>query len=201
MLGPVGKKLPTLPPNNEGIGVATIMDPELAARHGAEYVQLAAFAIDVDRVRELMDQLESEGAIALPFAWEVFLTEMYLLDRFDPEDDASRALLEDVCAGLVKGRKRSDGEPPLGSQLPFAVHDAVTRGAWPAELGQWFRSWGNRASSMSERLRPLWNDDPDQAAAELAQACLDMDLDPPLAEPTLVWLLMFAEATWQDESE
>ena len=70
-----GKRaLPSVAPEQTALGLPTIMDRELAAAHGVTYVHLAVFAIDVDRVYWL--EPEHEG---LPFGWEVFLTEQFLL--------------------------------------------------------------------------------------------------------------------------
>ncbi len=159
----------------EGLGVQTIMDPALAARHGVPYVHLAAFAIDVDRVLELAGDEDSR-----PFGWEVFLTEVYMLSRFDPRRDEHRALIEDACLGLLES---DPGDALLGAQLPFAVYDAVHRGVWPAELGEVFRGWRGRGARFAERLAPIW-EHTDERARSLALSCLDAALSPPLAPPT-----------------
>jgi len=160
----------------EGLGVQTIMDPALAARHGVPYVHLAAFAIDVDRVLELADDADD----AWPFGWEVFLTEVYMLAHLDPQREEHRALVEDVCLGLVE---TDPGDALLGAQLAFAVYDAVHRGVWPASLGEVFRSWRARGARFVERLAPLWVDH-EALARSLAQSCLDAPLEPPLAPPS-----------------
>lgn len=159
----------------EGLGVHNIMDPALAARHGVPYVHLAAFAIDVDRVLELAEDDDPR-----PFGWEVFLTEVYMLARLDPRREEHRALVEDVCLGLLE---TDPGDALLGAQLPFAVYDAVQRGVWPAELREIFRSWRGRGEKFVERLAPLWQE-PDALARALARGCLEADLSPPLAPPT-----------------
>lgn len=159
----------------EGIGVQTVMDPALAARHGVPYVHLAAFAIDVDRVLELVGDDDPR-----PFGWEVFLTEVYMISRFDPRREEHRALVEDVCLGLLE---TDPGDALLGAQLPFAVFDAVHRGVWPSALGEIFRSWRGRGARFVERIALLWEEQ-DALARVLAQSCLDAELSPPLAPPT-----------------
>lgn len=173
-------RLPVFEPPKQGLGVPTIMDPALAARHGAPYVHLAAFAIDVDRVRAFLEAQNVDDD--LPFGWEVFLTEAYLLSYFDLDDEAGRLVVEEACLPLLEARERPT-EPPLGSQLPFAVYDAVERGAAPSALLEPFRTWGKRAEALVRELGPLW-EDPDPHVAALAELCLDVPLDPPVTEPT-----------------
>lgn len=165
------KSLPRLSPTQEKLGLKTIMDRALAARHGIPYVHLAAFAIDVDRVREHVEGYDDPR----PFGWEVLLTEHYLLERFGAED---RALLEDAVLSIL------DGEPDaLGGQLAFAVWDAVARNALPDSLRVAFKAWRARPDELVEELAQLW---PDAArlVPELARGCLDADVEPPLAPPT-----------------
>jgi hypothetical protein len=165
------KSLPRLAPSQEKLGLTTIMDRALAARYGTAYVHLAAFAIDVDRVREHVEGYDDPR----PFGWEVLLTEHYLLERFG---DGDRALLEDVVLSIL------DGEPhALGGQLAFAVWDAIKRGALPDSLRIAFRSWRARPDELVKELAKLWVDAP-RLVPQLAQGCLDVELDPPLAPPT-----------------
>ncbi|MCC6873002.1 MAG: hypothetical protein IT378_01740 [Sandaracinaceae bacterium] len=162
----------TKAPAREGLGLPTIMDRDLATQHGVRYVHLAAFAIDVDRVREAVEGYGDPR----PFAWEVFLTERYLLARFDPRED--RALVEDAVLSIL------DGEPDaLGAQLAFALWDAIARGRWPSSSKQAFASWKGRPDEMVRDLAPLWRDEAAHARS-LAAGCLDVELDPPLAPPT-----------------
>ena len=78
--------------NAEGhLELPTIMDRTLAAKYRGPYVQLAAFAIDVDRV-----YAEETEAPVLTFGWEVFLTECYLVGLLDATQIGLRALLEDT---------------------------------------------------------------------------------------------------------
>ena len=158
------------------------MDRALAGSHGAPYVHLAVFAIDVDRVRERIE----DGADDLPFGWEVFLTEVYLLAHVQPAEPAGRALLDDVVLGIFDG---PDGR--LGAQLVFAAWDAVARGAWPTELRRLFSSWRSRPDELVRALAPLWKDEA-RLTAELARRCLECPIDPPLAPPTLEALAALA---------
>ncbi|MFW5925164.1 MAG: hypothetical protein ACOCV4_03300 [Myxococcota bacterium] len=176
----MSKRLPTIEPARERLGAPTIMDPDLAARHGVPYVHLAVFAIDVDRVRQLLEAQEADAE--LPFAWEVFLTEVYLLTFLDLGDEGGRAMVEEACAPALEPG-RAAHEPPLGGQLPFAVYDAVARGEAPSELGDLFRRWRKRPEDLVRQLAPLW-EDPAPHIAALADLCIDTPVDPPLAEPT-----------------
>lgn len=159
------------------------MDPALATRHGAPYVHLAAFSIDVDRVRALVErETAHDDDVDLPFGWEVFLTEAYVRTFLDLEDELDRLMVADACRAVLRLRP-TDGEAPLGSQLPFAVYDAVERGAAPAALGSLFRGWKHRPDALVRALSPLW-DDPAPHVAALADLCIDAPVDPPLSEPT-----------------
>lgn len=192
MVAPVTKKtLPVTDADDQPLGRDTIMDPGLAASHGVAYVHLAAFAIDVDRVRELTD-MDPDGV--WPFGWEVFLTEIYLLGTLDPDDDESRRMLDDLCLGILD---IGPGEPPLGAQIPFAVYDAVRRGQWPAELGSLFATWKSTPDDLVAELDPLWQE-PEAEAADLALACLEASLVPPLAPPTIATLQAIVEAQRED---
>ncbi len=174
--------------SDQPLGRDTIMDPALAAKHGSLYVRLACFAIDVDRVRELTD-VDPDGV--WPFGWEVFLTEVWLLATLDPEDDEGhRALLEDVCLNIFD---LGPGDPPLGAQLPFAVHDAISRGEWPESLRSIFASWKGEPTQLEEELLPLFGE-PDVEAADLALACLEAPLELPVAPPTRHALEAMVEA-------
>lgn len=164
------------------------MDPALAVKHGSLYVRLACFAIDVDRIRELTDD---EPDSAWPFGWEVFLTEVWLLATLDPEnEEAHRALLEDVCLNIFD---LGPGEPPLGSQIPFAVHHAIARGEWPESLRSIFASWKDEPSELEAELTPLF-EEPDVEAADMALACLEAPLEVPVAPPTHDALLAMVES-------
>ncbi len=193
------KRLPTVEPADEGLGHDTIMDPGLASRWGVPYVHLAAFAIDLDRVRELVeDDEEEEGASPWPFAFEVFLTEMHLLGAIDPDVPDHLQMLEDVCLGILD--HGPDDMPPLGSQIVFAVYDAVERGALPESLRSVFASWKEPPRELLEELEPLF-ERPDVEAADLAMACLEIEMTPPLAPPTRAALEAMLETFERDAPE
>lgn len=184
------KGLTQVVPGAEGLGRPTIMDRALAQRHGAAYVHVAVFAIDVDRVRDAREALEDD----LPFAWEVFLTEAYLVERLDPEADPdARALVEDLVLGVIDRSAESAGgeEGVLGSQLPFAAWDAIARGAWPDSLRGAFDAWKARPTKLVKDLARLWAEK-DVRVRALARACLETPMTPPLAPPTLEALARMA---------
>ena len=82
------------------------MNRALAAEHGIGYVQLAVFAIDLDRAYV---QAEEEDGLPAPFAWEVFVTECYLLARIDPSVEAEHALLAHTCVTLLEQEPDEQG--------------------------------------------------------------------------------------------
>ena len=160
------------------------MDRALAAKHGVPYVHLAAFAIDVDRVREAVEGYDDPR----PFGWEVFLVERYLLDRFDPNREPELCLLfEDVVLGVL------DGEPDaLGSQIVFAIWDLIQRARFPRRLEGAFRAWKARPDELCRDLDALFADE-EVLGAALARGCLEVALEPPLAPPTKEALARLAE--------
>lgn len=182
MVGPVSKKsLPTVGPREEGLGRPTIMDPALAAKHGIDYVHLVVFAIDMDRVCELVD---ADEASVWPFGWEVFLTEVHLLGSLDIENEAHRAIVEDTCISILEEGPSAEGdEPALGSQLLFAVYDAVARGEWPADLRRLFQEWERGPDDLVRELEPLWKD-AETEARDIAEAVQEIEIDPPLSPTT-----------------
>jgi hypothetical protein len=164
-----------LAPAQTGLGLPTIMDRDLVAAHGVKYVHLAVFAIDIDRVY----WLEPEHP-TLPFGWEVFLTEWFLLAH-DPELEQERCdLLAAICGTLLD---ESPGEPPLGGQIVFAIYDAVKRGALPEQLATLFSNWRNPPRELVTQLATLHARGADNARS-LANHCLSVDIEPPLAPPT-----------------
>ncbi|MDH5493902.1 MAG: hypothetical protein OEY14_18270 [Myxococcales bacterium] len=175
-------------------GRDTIMEPALASRHGIAYVHLACFAIDIDRIRESVEE-DPEGV--WPFGWEVFLLEIYLLGSLDPELEEDRLLIEDACRSVME---QPPGQSALGSQLPFAVYDAIIRGEWPESLKALFAPWRDRAGSLVEDLAPLWRE-PEAEAADLALACLEHAIEPPLAPPTEAALEAMVESLVGPESD
>lgn len=170
------KSLPTVRPEQEGLGLPTIMNAALAARHGVPYVRLVAFAIDVDRIREAVEEIDDAESL-WPFGWEVFLTEFHLSALLDPSDEAHLDLLEDVIEDLLS---RQGDEIPYGAQLAFAIHDAVMREALPPALGDPFRRWKKRPKELVSSLDALF-ERADVEASDLAEACLEVELEPPVA--------------------
>jgi hypothetical protein len=170
------RMLPKVADEQTGLGLPTIMDRALAAAHGPSYVHLAVFAIDIDRVYWLDPERTD-----LPFGWEVFMTEYYLLSRIDVHTPQGRDLLESACSGLME---ETPGEPPLGGQLVFAAYDALRRGALPAELSPLFASWRSPPQDLLRSLAELWKNAAVRIV-ELAGQCLQTELTPPLAPPTV----------------
>lgn len=168
------KHLPSLGPTQEKLGLPTIMDRALAQSHGVPYVHLAVFAIDVDRIRDAVEGFDDPR----PFGWEVLLTEAYLLGRFDPARHAHEVLLlEDVVLSIL------DGAPDaLGSQLVFAVWDALERGELPEELGRAFKGWRTRPKQLVKDLGKLWAEP--GIVERLASAALEVEMEPPIAPPS-----------------
>lgn len=173
----VSRRLPVASPASLGLGQPTIMDRALATKHGIRYVHLIAFAIDIDRATDVL-----EDDPRLPFGWDVVLTEAYLLARLEHDDAKTRAMIEEVVLDLVEGERDPDTRPPLGSQLPFALYDAVERGAWPTPDEPLFRRWKPASKKLVRDLAPLW---PKAATLvpELAAVVLETPLSPALAPP------------------
>ena len=163
------------------------MDRTLAAEHGSAYVQLAAFAIDVDRVF-----VEVEDEPELPFGWEVFLTECYLVSRIDPHDAVQRVLLEDACLAMLEQPPEEQG---YGSQLLFAVYDAIDRGLFPEALRLMFRSWHKKPRQLRKALDALWQTK-EQVLELCATRCLATELEPELAPPTREVLEAMRAGQW-----
>jgi hypothetical protein len=169
------RALPRLGASHEKLELPTIMNPALAARYGTSYVHLAAFAIDTDRVY-LLDPATDR----LAFGWEVFLAECYAVAALSFEDERACSLLEETCLSILEQAPDDQG---LGSQLVFAVHDAIERGLYPASLKPVFRSWRSPPRQLRAALDALWADAEPQLAAAAAH-CLGAALDPPLTPPT-----------------
>jgi hypothetical protein len=164
------KSLPVATPSQSGLGLPTIMNRDLAAAHGVAYVHLAVFCIDIDRVYWLDPEDSS-----LPFGWEVFLTEHFVLHT-----QPAREILEGMCMELLE---ETPGEPPLGGQIVFAVFDAVQRGALDPDLKNVFSRWKNSPRELVTQLAELHKGAADNAK-RLAAHCLQAELTPPLAPPT-----------------
>jgi hypothetical protein len=169
------KRLKLVDPKTTKLGRPTIMDRALAQRYGAAYVHLAAFAIDVDRVHR-----ESPESSGLPFGWEVFLTEVRLLQLLDEASTDPAPMLEEMCL-QVMDLPRGDALGALGAQLPFAVYTAVAHGHLPASLGECFRVWKKPPSELIDDVARLFATQ--GLSARLAAHCLRTPLHPPLAAP------------------
>lgn len=165
----------------------TIMNRLLAAQYGGAYVQLAVFAIDLDRVF-----VEDAGERTLPFGWEVFVTECYLLGRIGAHDVEQHALIEDTCVAILEQEPDEQG---YGSQLLFAAYDAIERGFYPKALGAVFSSWRKRPKQLFKALTHVWQA-PARELAACARHALNVKLDPPLAPPTQQALEEMAEQRW-----
>ena len=181
------RRLPTIDPKREGLGRPTIMDRALAQRHGVPYVHLAAFAIDVDRARDHLEETDADAD--LPMGWEVFLTERYLESRVEHASETGRAMIEDIVLAIFD--LPPSEEPVFGSQLPFAVWHAVARGVLPRTLEATFRMWKAKPKSLGAELDRLFADP--EATRRFAHRCLEAPLDPPLAPPTREALTAFLE--------
>jgi hypothetical protein len=181
-----------LVPARAAIEGPTIMDRTLAAAHGASYVQLAAFAIDVDRVYAEVEDDEDDAA-QLPFGWEVFLVQEYLRVRLRPTDAGVPLLLEETCLAILAQAPDAQG---FGSQLVFAVHDGVRRGLYPEALQRVFASWRPAAHRQLERALEALRAERERALPRLARHCLDHAPDPGLAPPTREALQLMADGLW-----
>jgi hypothetical protein len=175
----------TLPQASEPDPQPTIMDRALAAAHGARYVQLCAFAIDVDRVYGEQPE-DSE----LPFGWEVFLTECYAVGSLDGSDAAQRTLIEETCLALLEQPPDEQGH---GSQLLFAIYDAIERGLYPKSLRGLFRSWRSRPRQLQRALDALWAD-AETSLRALAAHCLASGVE--LSAPTRRALVAMRGGAW-----
>jgi hypothetical protein len=169
------RQLKLMGARDEKLGRPTIMDRALAQRYGTQYVYLAAFAIDVDRVRAY----DEEG---LPFAWEVYLTEAQLKRLIESAPHDPVPMLEEMCLAIFElPRPRPGEQGPLGSQLPFAIYTAIARGILPAALGQCFASWKKPPVDLIDDVRAMEGDA--SLLPRLARHCLGADIQPPLIGP------------------
>jgi hypothetical protein len=185
--------LPLARPGQAQLEQPTIMNRLLAAQYGGAYVQLAAFAIDIDRM-----YVEHSGAVdarrkpALPFGWEVFVTECHMLGRVDPSDVEQHVLIEDTCVAILEQEPDEQG---YGSQFLFAAYDAIERGFYPKELAAVFQSWRKRPKQLLSALSAFWQA-PARELALCARTCLAQTLDPPLAPPAREALQAMAQEQW-----
>jgi hypothetical protein len=189
ILPPVRRSLPQLGEKKEGLGRPTIMDRAMAARYGVPYVHLAAFAIDVDRARDALDDDEVGTRSDLPMGWEVFLTERYLATRVDAREDPLKTMIEDAVLGVFDLPPSDDAV--FGSQLPFAVWHCIERGLYPSELGSVFGAWKTKPKELGRDLDRLM-EKADENTRRFAKRCLEVSLDPPMAPPSLEALAALA---------
>lgn len=182
------KRLAQVSPADAGLGAETIMDRTLAQDYGVPYVHLSVFCIDVDRAYQIAPQ---DGP--LPFGWEVFLTGCYVVASLDTRGEGeaaqqARELLEATCLHVL------DGDPAaaaLGSQLTFAVHDALGRGLVSQLLAPAFRTWRGGTKQLSQELDPLWAD-AGASLQRIALHCLTLPMSPAWAPPSLEMLQRMA---------
>ncbi len=184
------KRLKVVEARSEKLGRPTIMDRALAHRYGTSYVYLAAFAIDVDRVHELDPE---DGS--LPFGWEVWLVERYLVKLFreaapGPEaeaDDAPQGLVqmvEHACLSVMDLPRVKPGQrAPFGSQLPFAIYAGVARKRLPNRLGDAFHAWKKPPLDLLDDLRAI--DARPALGPQLVQHCLEAKVQPALIPPVV----------------
>ena len=172
------KKLSVVSEQSQRLGRPTVMDRALAQKHGAAYVHLAAFAIDIDRVRELDPE---DGT--LPFGWEVALTDAYVTRVLAArQKDGVASLLEDAVLSVLELPRPTQHEAgPLGTQLPFAVYTATERGELPETLSGCFRVWKKPPHGLARDVSKLIDDEP--TMREVIAFCLAADISPPLVEP------------------
>lgn len=170
------KRLKLMGEADHKLGRSTIMDRALAQKYGAAYVHAAAFAIDIDRVNE-----RSEDDPSLPFGWDVLLTDLYLCAFVAPRPEALGLLDDMVLSVLDLTQADPTGRPPLGSQLPFAVFTALSRGALPDALHSCFSSWKKPPVDLAEEVAG-WLED-QKLVARLCEHCLKASVTPPLVGP------------------
>ncbi|MGB0680710.1 MAG: hypothetical protein ACPGUV_13740 [Polyangiales bacterium] len=167
--------LPQAPKGATGLGRPTIMQAELARVFGPPYVHLAAFSIDIDRLRPTLDATHD-----WPLGWEVFLI-AGAIDALQPEADADIAdMLVATAESLVAC---IDEEERLGLPLLLAVRELSRRRRLPRAFAKLFQDWDALSAPLKRCLDLLW-----QGRASwqtrLAQACLAAPLAPPLAPPS-----------------
>ncbi len=161
----------------------------MAARYGVPYVHLAAFAIDVDRARDALDDDEGRVASDLPMGWEVFLTARYLAAQVDAREDPLKTMIEDTVLGVFDLPPSEDAV--FGSQLPFAVWHCVELGIYPSELASVFRAWKAKPKELGRDLERLM-ENAEENTRLFAKRCLATPLDPPMAPPSLEALAVLA---------
>ena len=168
------------------LGLKTIMSRDLAALHGIDYVHIAAFAIDLDRIREGIEI--DPSAKEWPFGWEVFLTECFLRERLDPTIESHQRLVEDLCWSIFEF---GPGDPRLGGQVLFAVYSAIHSGAWPASWKKLFHGWLGKPDGLMAELEAL-QPRADELRTELSQLLVHIPVEPPMAPTSLEVIVRWA---------
>jgi hypothetical protein len=158
------------------LGAPTIMDAAMAAMYGARYVHAAAYAIDIDRYFQSIEDQNPE-----PLHWEIFLTECYLLEHLDPRDPDHATLMQDLCASVVESLHEKGN--CFGSQVLLAALDAQRRGAWPAPIPA-LQDWQRPPGALLDTIQALFSNRASRQA-HYAERCLAYPLHPPAAPPTL----------------
>jgi hypothetical protein len=176
------KRLSVLSPADAKLGRPTIMDRTLALQYGTDYVHLAAFAIDVDRVRAAYETDPS-----LPFAWEVALTEVRLVRFLDECSCDPSRLLEDACLAVMDLPRPAEEEAGhYGAQLPFALYTGWARGLLPESLESCFQAWRKLPEDLYGDVTSVL--DTAGMTQKLAKRCLSATLNPPLVPPVQAYL-------------
>lgn len=92
----------------EGFGLPTIMDPDMATRYGSIYVQLASFAIDLDRVFEERLRVQPEADLIFDLTgaddWLFFKA---VEELCDPHQERHIMLLEDLAGVTIEQSPRA----------------------------------------------------------------------------------------------
>jgi hypothetical protein len=176
------KRLSVLSPADTKLGRPTVMDRALAQQYGADYVHVAAFAIDVDRLRAAHEHDPS-----LPFAWEVALTELRLVRLLDEVTNDPARLIEDMCLAVMELPRPADANSAAyGVQLPFAVYTGWARGLLPDSLEACFEPWKKLPEDLYADVTELL-EEPGRVAT-IAKRCLALPLTPPLVPPVQAYL-------------
>jgi hypothetical protein len=173
------KRLKVVEARSEKLGRLNIMDRALAHRYGTSYVYLAAFAIDIDRVHELDPE---DGS--LPFGWEVWLVERYLVKLFGEATEDPVQMVEHACLSVMDLPHVKPGQQaPFGSQLPFAIYSGVARKLLPNRLGDAFHVWKKPPLDLLDDLRII--DEKVELGPKLVQHCLQAKVQPALIPPVV----------------
>ena len=126
------------------------MNAALAAKYGVAYVRLCAFAIDIDRAYAELEDDEAPAMAELPFGWEVFLTEAYLLRALPAASDAELGMIEETCLSILE---QAPDEQGYGSQLLFAVYDAIASGSLSRVAAHGLSQLAQAAQAAARRPR------------------------------------------------